>query len=208
MSGCGRNSPTSRLNSRFASASFVGANRGIEMVLQGLCVAAMCAVALEASAVAQGSPLATAAIAVPNLAADARPLGDERKFFIFHRTDTSLDEARADLNFCFRYVQTGPGIIFPYFYAWKGHGAGRPAIYDGGQYGMVGALIGAMIAGGLERSKRQMNMMHCMLPRGYQRYRISEPLWKELNGKERVASIEVQARLASGPVPVTPRIVP
>ena len=26
-----------------------------------------------------------AAIAVPNLATDARPLGDERKFFIFHR---------------------------------------------------------------------------------------------------------------------------
>lgn len=147
-------------------------------------------------------------VAVPNIAADTRELGDQRKFFIFHQAGTSLDQARADFAFCFRYAQTGPGIVYPYFYAWKGPGAGKAASYDGGQYGLVGSIIGAMIAGGLERSKRQMNMMHCMIPRGYQRYRISEELWKELNGADRPASIEVQARLASGPVPPTPRIAP
>lgn len=148
------------------------------------------------------------AIAVPDIAADPRPLGDERKFFVFHRADTSLAWARADLGFCFRYVQTGAGILLPYFYTWKGEGAGKPAVYDGGQYGLVGAMIGAMIAGGLERSKRQINMMRCMLPRGYARYRISEELWKELNGKDRGQSIDVQARIASGPVPPTPRVLP
>lgn len=146
--------------------------------------------------------------AIPNLAADPRPLGDERKFFVFHRADASLDQARADLGFCFRYAQTGPGILLPYFYGWKGEGAGAKAEYSGGNYGLVGAMIGAMIAGGLERSKRQINMMRCMLPRGYSRYRISEELWKELNGKDRLASIEVQARLASGPVPQTPKVLP
>ena len=178
------------------------------MMLRGLRVAALGVVALEAPALAQDLPPPMAAIAVPNLAADARPLGDERKFFVFHRADTSLDQARADLGFCFRYAQTGPGILLPYFYAWQGNGAGKPASYDGGQFGLTGALIGALIAGGLERSKRQINMMRCMLPRGYARYRISEELWKELNGKDRLASVEVQARIAAGPVPPTPRVRP
>lgn len=178
------------------------------MMLRILRVAALGVLALEAPALAQGSPPPMAVIAVPNLAADARPLGDERKFFVFHRADTSLDQARADLGFCFRYAQTGPGILLPYFYAWQGNGAGKPASYDGGQFGLTGALIGALIAGGLERSKRQINMMRCMLPRGYARYRISEELWKELNGKDRLASVDVQARIASGPVPPTPRVRP
>ena len=103
----------------------------------------------------------------------------------------ALDQARADFAFCFRYTQTGPGIVYPYFHPWNGPGAGKAASYDGGSYGLVGSIIGAMIAGGIERSKRQMNMMHCMIPRGYQRYRISEPLWKELNGGDRLGSIEV-----------------
>ena len=167
---------------------------------------ALAALAQLAAATVTPPPIAT--IAVPNLATDARPLGDERKFFVFHRADTSLDQARADLGFCFRYVQTGSGILLPYFYAWKGNGAGNPAVYDGGQFGLTGALIAALIAGGIERSKRQINMMRCMLPRGYARYRISEELWKELNGKDRLASIEVQARIASGPVPPTPRVLP
>ena len=183
------------------------------MMLRGLCVAALGVLALEAPALAQVSPPSTppppmAVIAVPNLAADARPLGDERKFFVFHRADTSLDQARADLGFCFRYAQTGAGILLPYFYAWQGDGAGKAASYDGGQFGLTGALIGALIAGGLERSKRQINMMRCMLPRGYARYRMSEELWKELNGKDRLASVEVQARIATGPVPPTPRVRP
>ncbi len=163
--------------------------------------------AASVPAMAQSSPGPITSVA-PDIAADPRPLGDERKFFIFHRADTSLSEARADLAFCFRYVQTGAGILLPYFAAWEGEGPGKAAVYDGGQYGLVGSLIGAMIAGGLERSKRQMNMMHCMIPRGYARYRISEGLWKELNGADRIASIEVQARLAAGPVPPTPRVLP
>jgi len=136
-------------------------------------------------------------------------LGDERKFFVFHQAGIGYEQANADLAFCFRYAQTGGGLITPYFMPWDDRpGTGRPVTYDGGSYGLVGYAIGAMIAGGLERSKRQMSMMRCMLPRGYSRYRISEGLWKELNGEDIAKSIETQALIASGPVPTTPRTLP
>ena len=164
--------------------------------------------ALVLSAVAGGS-LASAQIPLPDLAHDSRPLGDEHKFFIFHQHGVTLDQARADLRYCFRYTRTGPGIQMPYFFPFDGRpGAGRPASYDGGQFGLTGALIGAIIAGPIERSKRQINLMRCMLPRGYARYRVSEGLWKELNGNDVAADVEVQARLASGAVPPTPRVLP
>ena len=152
---------------------------------------------------------AGAAVQAPNFASDTRPLGDERKFFVFHQRGVTLEQARADLSFCFRYAWTGGGLTAPYFMPWDSRpGTSRPVSYDGGNYGLVGAAIGAMIAGGLERSKRQMSMMRCMLPRGYARYRISEGLWKELNGPDTAKAIEVQALIASGPTPPTPRTLP
>ena len=174
--------------------------------IYGVVALGVAAWAIPALAQEPPPPPPPISIPVPDLAAEVRPLGDERTFFIFHRAATSFDEAHRDLAFCFRYAQTGPGITFPYFYGWQGTAPGKPASYDVGQFGLVGSLIGAMIAGGLERSKRQMNMMHCMIPRGYSRYRVSEGLWKELNGKDMAASIEVQSRLASGPTPSTPAI--
>lgn len=145
---------------------------------------------------------------LPDLVADRRPLGDERKFFIFHHDNTTLDEARRDLSFCLRYTQPGEGVVPPYFYNWRAGGEGKSATSGSGPYGLVGSLLGELVAGGLERSKRQINMTHCMLPRGYARYRVSEGLWKELNGRDLQASIEAQARLASGPAPPTPKVQP
>ena len=149
-------------------------------------------------------------VIVPDLAADPRVLGDVRKYFIFHQQGTSLDQARADFGYCSRYTMLAGGVVFPAFIPLDNRpGSANPVTYDfGGQYGLTGAIIGAMIAGPLERGKKQMAMMRCMLPRGYARYRISEELWKEINGKDRLAAIEVQARLATGPVPPTPRVLP
>lgn len=158
-----------------------------------------------------GQPLAaTPSALVPDIGADQRPLGDERKYFVFHQQGISLDRARADLGYCFRYTVLGGGVVFPAFVPLDASaGVANPVTYDfGGQYGLTGAIIGAIIAGPLERGKKQMAMMRCMLPRGYARYRISEELWKEINGKDRAASIEIQARLATGPVPSTPRVLP
>lgn len=162
-------------------------------------------------AVATGSlPPSPPTVTVPDIAADKRPLGDERKYFVFYQQGTTLDQARIDFDTCFRHAVLGAGVVFPAFIPLDSRTvSANPASYDfNGQYGLTGAIIGAMIAGPLERGKKQMAMMRCMLPRGYARYRISEELWKEINGKDRAVAIEVQARLATGPVPPTPRVLP
>lgn len=161
-------------------------------------------------ALAQPAPTEPPIVTVPDLAADQRELGDIRKYFIFHQPETSLDQARADFGYCLRYTVLGGGLLFPAFVPLdKRPGSANPVTYDfGGQYGLTGAIIGALIAGPLERGKKQIAMMRCMLPRGYARYRISEELWKEINGKDRSIAIEIQARLATGPVPPTPRVLP
>ena len=166
---------------------------------------------LFAVCLAAALPAAAAAKSLmPNIADDTRPLGDERKYFVFHQGGVSLDQARADFRYCFRYTRLGGGIVFPYFLPLEGSsGNAKPLEYDfGGQYGLVGVAIGAIISGPIERSKRQISMMRCMLPRGYARYRISEGLWKELNGENIEAAIEAQAQIASGPVPSTPKVLP
>ena len=150
---------------------------------------------------------ASAAAQVPNLAADTRPLGDERKFFVFHKTGVSLEETRADLTFCSRYILRGQQRFLPDFVAWKQPDPANP-IPNQLNYGMVGVAIMAIIGPALDRSVRQTRMMRCMLPRGYARYRISEGLWKEINSDDLPTSIEIQARIAAGPTPVTPRTLP
>lgn len=154
------------------------------------------------------SPPPPLAVAVPNIAADTRPLGDPRKYFLFHQSGLSLDQARADFTFCARYLETGQGVVLPAFHPWEdSDGPGSPAPDYGGQYGLTGLVIGAIIDGPLIHSKRQMNQMRCMLPRGYVRYRVSEGLWKELAKLDLPQLIEVQAQLASGPKLPTP-VVP
>lgn len=147
-------------------------------------------------------------VAVPNVAADTRPLGDPRKFFLFHQPGISLEQARADFTFCARYLETGQGVLLPAFHPWeKSDGPGSPAPDYGGQYGLTGLAIGAIIDGPLIRSKRQINQMRCMLPRGYVRHQVSEGLWKDLAKLDLPQLIEVQAQLASGPALPTP-VVP
>jgi len=65
------------------------------------------------------------------------------------------------------------------------------------------------IAGPLERSIRQSRLYRCMVPRGYARYRTSEDVWKLLNsGSAAPRAIMLQARIAAGPTPPTPRVEP
>lgn len=166
---------------------------------------------LAAPALAQTAPPpAPPVVTIPDIAADQNALGDVRKYFIFHQQGTSLDQARADFGYCLRYTMLGAGVVFPAFFPLDSKpGSAKAVTYDfNGQYGLTGAIIGAIIAGPLERGKKQMAMMRCMLPRGYARYRVSEEYWKGINGKDRSVAIEIQARLATGPVPPTPRVLP
>ena len=145
--------------------------------------------------------------ALPDLNVPEKELGDERKFFFFHKANVSLEEARADLGFCSRYIPRGQQRFLPTFVAWKGTDPARP-VPNNLNYGLVGVAIMAIIDGPIDRSVRQTRMMRCMLPRGYARYRTSEALWKQINSDDLAASVELQAKIASGPVPATPRTLP
>ncbi|WP_157218840.1 hypothetical protein [Flavisphingomonas formosensis] len=146
--------------------------------------------------------------AMPDLAVPANELGDDRKYIVFHKPGVTMEQAEADLSFCWRFLPHGVQRTAPSFIPWQQGDATRPVVYSGGSYGLVGAAIGAIIAGPLERSVRQLRLYRCMLPRGYVRYRTSETVWKLLNGDDAARSIRLQARIAAGPVPPTPRADP
>jgi len=159
-------------------------------------------------------PSAAQAQAIPDLK-DGQPYGDERKYFVFYQPGVSLDRARADFRHCFRYALVTAERQPTNFYtpeaptnAYAMGQAAKPPEYSGGNYGLVGLGIASIIDGPLERSRRQMNMMRCMLPRGYERHRVSESMWKSLNGNDLAAAVEVQAQIASGPAPSTPKVAP
>jgi hypothetical protein len=154
---------------------------------------------------AQTGP-AEPAIAVPDLAAAEDDLGDPRKYWVLHKPGVSIAQATQDLSFCWRFVPHGVQRSVPTFVPWRRSDPARPVRYDGGQYGLVGAAIGAIISGPLERSIRQTRMFRCMVPRGYARYRVTEDLWKEIYQAEPAQAITTLAAIAAGPVPPTPRV--
>ena len=145
---------------------------------------------------------------IADLAVPDNQLGDARKYFLLHKPGVSFEQAQADLSFCWRFLAHGVQRSVPGFVPWQKNSAARPVDYSLTQYGLVGAAIGAIIAGPLERSARQSRMVRCMVPRGYDRYRTSEAIWKQLNTGNAVQSIRLQAQVASGSVPPTPRVLP
>jgi hypothetical protein len=158
------------------------------------------------SLAADGAELAT--LQLSDLAAPEEELGDERKYWVLHKPGISLEAATADLTFCWRFVPHGVQRRTPTFVPWGQVDATRPVSYDGGQYGLVGAAIGAIIAGPLERSIRQTRLFRCMVPRGYARYRVTEEMWKRLYQAEPEVAIATLARIASGPSPPNGRVLP
>lgn len=146
------------------------------------------------------------AVAVPDLAAAEKDLGDPRKYWVLHKPGVSVAQATQDLSFCWRFVPHGVQRSVPTFVPWQKGDAARPVRYDGGQFGLVGAAIGAIISGPLERSIRQSRMFRCMVPRGYARYRVTEDMWKQLNQAEPAQAIAALAAIAAGPVPPTPQV--
>jgi hypothetical protein len=155
---------------------------------------------------AEEPPLST--LTLVDLAAPEKDLGDERKYWVVHKPGVSVEEATADLTFCWQFVPHGVQRVTPTFVPWQKRDATRPVIYDGGQYGLVGVAIASMIAGPLERSIRQSRMFRCMVPRGYARYRITEDMWKRIYQAKPEEAIPTLARIAAGPAPSNPRVLP
>jgi hypothetical protein len=164
-------------------------------------LAAIDTAAAQNAAVAQGHSTIDLAVAEKDLA-------DPRKFFIFHKSGVSVQEAEADLAFCSRFLANGAQRTLPAFVPWGNRPAPQENAAASTQYGLMGAAIGAVIDGPLLRSRGQARLFRCMAPRGYSRYRTSQAIWQQLNLGDPVQSVKLRAQVASGPVPPTPQVLP
>lgn len=151
-----------------------------------------------------------ATIAMPKLefAATAEIEKDFDKYFFFNRADTSFEQALADLRECDGFAR---GLSNNYQYQ------EAPYPYTYTLAGVAGEVIAnvmiAAIFGSAEiRKLRRINMRRCMGYKGYQRYGLAKDLWQDFHFEEgltedkevkRQAMLAVQARVASGPKPVT-----
>lgn len=155
-------------------------------------------------ALAQTAP-DPATVTVPAITGDtdAAVISEGWKFFYFHRANTAYAEAYADIAECYRFmpVPYANGLL-PMFVPWESDTGARiikpPVI---GPYGIVGDIIGGMVAGPLERRARQSRLRRCLEPRGYSRYPAPKDTWEKIIDNYSASSIAVQAKLASGPLP-------
>jgi hypothetical protein len=128
---------------------------------------------------------------------------DPAKFFLFHMTDVTYEQARADYVFCIQ--QARPILSL------------RDKMGNSGG-GLLGAMIGARMAEIDRLRMRNAAMRQCMGLIGYARYLVPEPEWKALvnegdivvadNGQPDPVVVERLARFASGPAPTTQRLDP
>ena len=156
------------------------------------------------TAVESGIPDPTT-VAVPVITGgrDERVIRDGWKHFYFWRADTTYEQAYADFADRYRFLPVpDANIMVPTFVAWQGDeslDAVEPSYSN--SYGIVGAAIGAMVAGPIARRASQSRMRRCLEPRGYLRFPVREETWEVIIDDYSRASIAVGARIASGPRP-------
>jgi hypothetical protein len=163
---------------------------------------------------ARGKPLAgpevldPATVEMPDLSFQPTPDAekDYDKYFYFHRADTDFATAYADILECDAYAR---GVSF--------HVEGPPA-YSYANYGIGGAVGGAIgtaiadaIFGSQQRRQQRRNIMRtCMGFKEYKAYGLPRDVWEKFNFEEGLSTVEegrrrhllqVQARVASGPMP-------
>lgn len=168
------------------------------------CAIVMLAV-MPAATLAQTTPPDPATVTAPAITNGRDPaiVEDGWKHFYFHRADTSYAVAFADLEDCYRFlpVPYASGVTMPAFAPWRARADNKSFRPVTSIYGPVGDIIGAMVAGPIERRARQSRMRRCMEPKGYQRFPMSEDAWKAAVNHYSPATLAIQAKLASGPRP-------
>ncbi|NJM50741.1 MAG: hypothetical protein HC843_07570 [Sphingomonadales bacterium] len=122
------------------------------------------------------------------------------KFYYFHNPDISFADAYQDFVECRGYLRVGGGVALPGFIPWT-ETYQRPVYAQYPQYGLVGAVLIAIISPKAERGVRSNKMRRCMGTRGYVRYAIPEKTFDEINEGEEAKILIVQAKLATGPKP-------
>jgi hypothetical protein len=166
--------------------------------------AVLAALAGTSAASAQaGTPPDPATVTLPDMTPTRDPgvIADGWKHFYFHKAGISYAEAYADIADCYRFLPVRGAIgALPMFAPWSE----RPGVrifQPTNNYGVVGAVIGGLVQGPLDRRERQSRLRRCMEPRGYVRYPIPQATWEQLTDNYSARSIALQARAASGPTP-------
>jgi hypothetical protein len=145
-----------------------------------------------------------ASVTIPDLSSASDPsfAAQGWKYFFFHKQGISFDKAYSDFEECFRFLPVpNVSVSLPMFAPWDE----KPGVKDLGfvpnNYGLMGAVIGELIAGPLERRAHQSRMRLCLETRGYVRYPLSKAAWERLIDVYSEQSIAMQATAASGPKP-------
>lgn len=165
-------------------------------------VALWASVLLTTPAAAQEIP-DPASVAPPDLssAADPAVAKDGWKHFFFWKPGMTYRQAYLDFADCYRFLPVGGALgILPIFAPWREAPKTAPFVPTP-QFGLVGALIGSMVAGPIERRSRQSRLRRCLEPRGYVRFALSQDAWEALVGDFSPASIAIQAKAATAPRP-------
>jgi hypothetical protein len=171
---------------------------------------------VNAQAIKPDSPMRTftpeevAAITTPDLKFIETPeiAKDYDKYFYFHRENTKFEDAFDDISECDSLAN---GL--------RVHSGGKPnelAFYaiTYGIGGVIGGVLGSALADAVydaprRRSAHRLSLRNCMKYKGYVRFGLSASRWKLFNfergkGKpsEREAFLMIQAKIASGAMPV------
>ena len=168
-------------------------------------IAGLLALAITVPAAAQDIP-DRASVTVPEISGgrDAQVVRNGQKYYYFWREGVTYEEAYTDLADCFRFLPRAEGraALLPMFIAWRGAPEDRddtaPPVNN---YGLVGALIGALLDSSGTDRVRQGRLQVCLEPLGYQRFPVAKDTWKEINDGFSPQSIAVMAKIASGPRP-------
>ncbi len=158
----------------------------------------------------QAVKIDAATIAMPELQFAASPEveKDFDKYYYFHRADTDFGGALADVRDCDNLAR---GLASPY------GNMDTPYPYNMTATGLIGGaianvMVAAIFGSAQLRATRRVNMRRCMYYKGYQRFGLPKETWQKFNfeegfgaleEKKRQAFLMQQAKVASGPMPVT-----
>jgi hypothetical protein len=152
-----------------------------------------------------------ATVQLPDLTPTNEPevINDGWKYFYFHRAGVTYAQAFADFAECYRFLAfPATAVDLPTFTPWGEPIVARSVRPGPTPYGIVGAAIGALVAGSVERRAYQSRLRRCLEPRGYVRYPLRKEVWEQLVDDFSERSLARQALAASGPTPNLPRVTP
>lgn len=147
-----------------------------------------------------------ATITLPDMssASDPKVAADGWKYFYFHKQGVAFDKAYADFEECYRFLPASDPFLtspfLPMFVPWE-ETPGFATMTPQPRYGLVGAAIGSLVMGPLQRRASQSRMRRCLEPRGYVRYPLAKGAWEQLIDNYSTQSIALQAKAAAGPRP-------